>query len=28
MLDAVVPRPRMKSYIANALEFFSGPVAT
>src|ERR1700739_3805402 len=28
MLDAVVPRPRMKSYIAQALEFFSGPVAT
>src|SRR5206468_8831406 len=26
MLDAVVPRPRMKSYIAKALEFFCGPV--
>jgi acetyl-CoA carboxylase carboxyl transferase subunit beta len=27
MLDAVVPRPRMKSYIAKALEFFSGPIS-
>jgi acetyl-CoA carboxylase carboxyl transferase subunit beta len=26
MLDAVVPRPRMKSYIAKALDFFCGPV--
>ena len=26
MLDAVVPRPRMKSYIAKQLEFFCGPV--
>ena len=26
MLDSVVPRPRMKSYIAKALEFFCGPV--
>jgi acetyl-CoA carboxylase carboxyl transferase subunit beta len=24
MLDAVVPRPQMKSYIAKALNFFSG----
>jgi acetyl-CoA carboxylase carboxyl transferase subunit beta len=28
MLDAVVPRPQMRSYIAKALEFFSGPVAS
>ena len=27
MLDAVVPRPQMKGYIAKALEFFCGPVA-
>ncbi len=27
MLDAVVPRPQMKSYIAKALEFFCGPVS-
>src|SRR5262245_34103615 len=27
MLDAVIPRPQMKSYIANALTFFCGPVA-
>ena len=26
MLDAVVPRSEMKSYIARALEFFAGPV--
>src|SRR5438477_856346 len=26
MLDAVVPRPQMKGYIAKALEFFCGPV--
>ena len=26
MLDAVVPRPQMKSYIAKAFEFFCGPV--
>jgi acetyl-CoA carboxylase carboxyl transferase subunit beta len=26
MLDAVVPRAEMKSYIARALEFFAGPV--
>lgn len=26
MLDAVVPRANLKQYIANALEFFSGPV--
>lgn len=26
MLDAVISRPQMKSYIANALEFFCGPV--
>jgi len=26
MLDAVVARPQMKSYIAKALEFFCGPV--
>jgi acetyl-CoA carboxylase carboxyl transferase subunit beta len=26
MLDAVVPRPEMKGWIATALEFFSGPV--
>src|SRR5712664_400604 len=26
MLDAVVPRPQMKAYIAKALEFFCGPV--
>ena len=26
MLDAVVPRSELKSYIAGALEFFSGPV--
>jgi len=26
MLDSVVPRPRMKSYIAKALDFFCGPV--
>jgi acetyl-CoA carboxylase carboxyl transferase subunit beta len=28
MLDAVVPRPRMKAYISKALEFFCGPVAS
>jgi acetyl-CoA carboxylase carboxyl transferase subunit beta len=28
MLDAVVPRPQMKSYIAKAFEFFCGPVTT
>jgi acetyl-CoA carboxylase carboxyl transferase subunit beta len=28
MLDAVVPRPQMKGYIAKALEFFCGPVTT
>jgi acetyl-CoA carboxylase carboxyl transferase subunit beta len=28
MLDAVVPRPQMKSYIAKAFEFFCGPVPT
>jgi acetyl-CoA carboxylase carboxyl transferase subunit beta len=28
MLDAVVPRPQMKAYIAKALEFFCGPVAS
>lgn len=27
MLDAVVPRPEMKAWIAKALDFFSGPVA-
>ena len=27
MLDSVVPRPEMKSFIANALEFFVGPSA-
>jgi len=27
MLDAVVPRPQMKSYIAKALNFFSGRLA-
>ena len=25
MLDAVVPRPELKQYLGNALEFFSGP---
>ena len=28
MLDAVVPRPQMKSYIAKALDFFAGPIAS
>src|SRR5207248_11782267 len=28
MLDAVVPRPQMKSYIAKALDFFCGPIAS
>lgn len=28
MLDAVVPRPQMKSYIAKALNFFSGRLAS
>jgi acetyl-CoA carboxylase carboxyl transferase subunit beta len=28
MLDAVVPRPQMKSYIAKAFDFFCGPVAS
>ena len=28
MLDAVVPRPQMKSYIAKALDFFCGPAAS
>ncbi len=27
MLDAVVPRPELKRYIGNALEFFSGPAS-
>ena len=26
MLDAVVPRPELKQYIANAFQFFCGPV--
>ncbi len=26
MLDAVVPRAQLKTYIAGALEFFCGPV--
>ena len=28
MLDAVVPRPQMKAYIARSLEFFCGPVSS
>ena len=28
MLDAVVPRPQLKSYLAKAFEFFCGPVAS
>src|SRR5690348_3361489 len=28
MLDAVIPRPQMKGYIAKALTFFQGPVAS
>jgi uncharacterized protein YllA (UPF0747 family) len=27
MIDAVVPRPQMKDFLANALDFFCGPVA-
>jgi acetyl-CoA carboxylase carboxyl transferase subunit beta len=27
MIDAVVPRPQMKHFLANALDFFCGPVA-
>ncbi|MCY4594004.1 MAG: acetyl-CoA carboxylase, carboxyltransferase subunit beta [Bryobacterales bacterium] len=27
MLDAVVPRPEMKQYLGNALEFFGGPAS-
>ena len=27
MIDAVVPRPQMKGFLANALDFFCGPVA-
>jgi acetyl-CoA carboxylase carboxyl transferase subunit beta len=28
MLDAVVPRPQLKTYLAKAFEFFCGPVAS
>ena len=28
MLDAVVPRPQMKNYIARSLDFFCGPVSS
>jgi acetyl-CoA carboxylase carboxyl transferase subunit beta len=28
MLDAVVPRPQMKSYIARSFEFFCGPIVS
>jgi len=28
MLDAVVPRPQLKAYLAKAFDFFCGPVAS